>query len=237
MIAIKFPSCPLVSSVVSAQNTQCGSVGNSDQRELNGRTDRRFYLDVDNPATCTGTVTSWRVCYYGPNDLRTGSYWATYAVYRRMGSSGNERYERVSQMFSAVRATSSLLGNDEVDGLVQEDNYVCYDDLINSGDSPVTIQFGDVMGACVFNPSNAPGNNRRQLDIVGQTGGSSLLEMSDDGCTVEAIPSNIPTNQLSNSNNRRLHLFANIGNLMVILLNYSMCKYLLFDVMIMHYAL
>lgn len=212
ILSYRYSCRPVVSSVVSAQNTQCGSIGSSDQRELNGRTDQRFYLDAENPAMCTGTVTSWRVCYYGPDNARPGSYWATYAVYRRMGSGGNERYERVSQMFSAVRATSSLLGNGEVDGLVQEDNYVCYDDLINSGDSPVTIEAGDVMGACVFNPSNAPGNNRRQLDIVGQTGGSSLFEMSDDGCTIEAIPSNIPTNRLSNRNNRRLHLFANIGN-------------------------
>ena len=205
------PSFPVVASVVSAQNTQCGSIGSSDQIELNGRTDRRFYLNANNPATCTGTVTSWRVCFYGPNDLRMGSYWATYAVYRRMGTGGNERYERVSQIFSAVRATSNLLGNGVVDGTLQEDNFACYDDSIDSGDSPVIIQAGDVLGACIFNPDNLPGDNRRQLDIVGETGGSSLLEMNDGGCTAEAIPSNIPTSQLSNRNNRRLHLFANIG--------------------------
>ena len=196
--------------LASAQG-KCGSIGNSDQRELDGRTDRRFYLDINNPATCTGTVTSWRACYYGPDNARDGSYWATYAVYRRVGSGGNERYEQVSQIFTAVRATSNLLGNGVVDGLIQEDNYVCYDDSIDAGDSPVTIQAGDVLGACVFNPDNVDGDNRRQLDIVGETGGSSLLDMSDSGCTTEAIPSNIPMNQLSTRNNRRLHLFANIG--------------------------
>ena len=196
--------------LASAQDT-CGSIGDSDQRELDSRTDRRFYLDINNPATCTGSVTSWRVCYYGPDNARDGSYWATYAVYRRVGSGGNERYEQVSQMFTAVRATNNLLGNGVVDGLVQEDDYVCYNDLIDPGDSPVTIQAGDVLGACVFNPDNIPGDNRRQLDIVGETGGSSLLEMNANGCTTLAIPSNIPTNQLSTRNNRRLHLFASIG--------------------------
>ena len=215
------PSFPAVLvSVVSAQNT-CGSIGSSDKRELNGRTDRRFYLDANNPATCTGTVTNWRVCFYGPDNLRMGSYWATYAVYRRVGSGGNERYQRVSQIFSAVRATSNLLGNGVVDGTLQEDNFACYDDSIDSGDLPVIVQAGDVLGACIFNPDNLPGDNRRQLDIVGETDGSSLLEMNDDECTTEAIPSDIPTSQLSNRNNRRLHLFANIGmtNLMVVLLN------------------
>ena len=128
-----------------------------------------------------------------------------------MGSGGSERYERVSQLFSAVRATSSLIGTGEVDGLIQEDDYVCYDDSIDTGDLPLTVQAGDVLGACVFNPDNVGGDNRRQLDIVGETGGSSLFEMNDDGCTTEALPSNIPSNQLSNRNNRRLHLFANIG--------------------------
>ena len=128
-----------------------------------------------------------------------------------MGSGGNERYEQVSQIFTAVRATSNLLGNGVVDGMIQEDNYVCYDDSIDASDSPVTIRAGDVLGACVFNPDNVDGDNRRQLDIVGETGGSSLLDMSDSGCTTEAIPSNIPMNQLSTCNNRRLHLFANIG--------------------------
>ena len=203
-------SFPIVVSVVSAQDA-CGSIGNTDQIELTGRTDRRFYLDINNPATCTGTVTSWRVCYYGPDDLRTGSYWATYAVYRRMGSEGDERYERVSQIFSAVRATSNLVGNSVVDGLIQEDNYACYDDSVDSGDSPLTIQAGDFLGACVFNPDNVGDDNRRQLNIVGETGGSSLLEMNDNGCTTEAIPSNIPMSQPTNGNNRRLHLFANIG--------------------------
>lgn len=213
-MAINSPPFPVVVSVVSAQDT-CGAIGNSDQRELRGRSDRGFFLDTNNPATCTGTVTSWRVCYYGPNDVRIGSYWATYAVYRRMGSDGNERYERVSQIFSAVRATSNLLGNDVVDGILREEGYACYDDAIeDSGDmTPVTIQAGDLLGACIFNPDNAPGDNRRQLDIVGciETGGSSLLEMSDDECTTKALPSNIPSSQLSNRSNRRLHLFAAIG--------------------------
>ena len=196
--------------LVSSQDT-CGSIGDSDQRELNVHIDRRFYLDINNPATCSGTITSWRVCYYGPNIVRADSYWATYAVYRRMGSGGSERYERVSQLFSAVRATSSLIGTGVVDGLVQEKVYVCYNDSIDAGALPLTVQAGDVLGACVFNPVNVDGDSRRQLDIVGETGGSSLLEMNNDGCTTEAIPSNIPTNQLSNRNNRRLHLFANIG--------------------------
>ena len=194
----------------------CGSIGSSNEDRLSATRNQAFYLNTANPAPCTGNITSWRVCYYGPNqDLDSDdfrSYWATYAVYRKMGSGGDERYERVSQLFSAVRATNNLAQLDItgiVDDVIQQQGFNCYDDSVAS---PLTIQAEDVLGACIFDPTDENFFSRRQLDIVGQVDGEeSLLQMGTGGCSTEALPDSIQANQLSNANSRRLHLYANIG--------------------------
>ena len=202
--------------LVSAQS--CGTIGNDDDSELNDRTEQRFYLDINNPATCNGTITSWTVCYYGPNDAR-GSYWAIYAVYKRTGGSGGEeRYERVSGIFSAVRATEGVITfNREplVDGQIQERGFMCYNNSIDISESPLTVQVGDIIGACVFEPQDGSfGLTRQELNIVGEMRGESLMEVNADnvGCTMETIPPSILHSALQNRNNRRLHIYANIGN-------------------------
>ena len=68
-----------------AQQDTCGPIGNSDVTAATPSRARRFYLNSADPAPCTGNITSWRVCYYGPDDVDDdrGTYWATYAVYIR----------------------------------------------------------------------------------------------------------------------------------------------------------
>ena len=198
----------------------CGPIGNDNsETEITAARDRRFYLNTANPATCNGTVSSWTVCYYGPSSLdSSASYWATYAVYRRNNSDGQERYDQVSRMFSAVRANGIAARiADPEDGDIQEDGFVCYSD--STGGTPVTIQAGDIIGACIFDPDD---NNilssfdRLQLDIVGrQTGtpGESLLQLSESeaSCSRNSIPNSVLGNDLSSRDDRRLHLYANIS--------------------------
>jgi hypothetical protein len=155
------------------------------------------------------------VCYYGPNqdpdDDEFFSYWATYAVYRKMGSGADEHYEQVSQLFSAVMATNNLVRIDNTgitDGVIRQQGFTCYDDSITV---PLIVQAGDVLGACVFNPMNGGFFTRRQLDVVGRVDGESLLRMGSDGCSTTALPTDIKASQLSTVNSRRLHLYANIG--------------------------
>ena len=203
--------------VASAQQESCSPIGNKDETAATPSRDQGFYLNTAYPAPCTGNITSWRVCYYGPNNVaELSSYWATYAVYRRMGSDDDVRYERVSEMFRATRAVSVYVRAPGVDGEIVEDDFICYVDSIDTGNSPPTVQAGDILGACVFDPENIRGLlgvNRLQLDIVGVASGQSLLQMGTTGCTTEAIPLNIPANQLSTQNSRRLHLYADIGKL------------------------
>ena len=202
--------------LTSAQQERCGSIGYNDETAVTPTRDELFYLNTANPAPCTGNITNWRVCYYGPTSLNSaGSYWATYAVYRRMGSGSSVRYERVSEIFRAIRTVPALTGIvDRVDGEVAQGGFNCYDDFIDVGDSPLTIQAGDVLGACVFDPDNIPViATRLQLDVVGEASGESLLRMGTTGCSIDAIPSDISANELSTLNSRRLHIYAIIGKL------------------------
>ena len=142
-----------------------------------------------------------------------------------MGSGRNERYERVSEMFQAVRATTvpssgssftNLVDSAVIDGRMQQEDFMCYSDTVDN--SPLLVQAGDVIGACVFNPEDAGRSfTRSQLDVVGEAEEGSLLQMSirsgENGCTIDKIPSNIRVNDLSQQNNKRLHIHANIiGN-------------------------
>ena len=198
-----------------AQDT-CGPLGNSNaDGQVREVRQQRLYLDVNNPTPCTGNITSWTVCYYGPEDVhRVGSYWATYAIYRRMGSNSEstDRYERVSEMFSAVRTVQQYIGFPVVDGEIEQGGFNCYEDTVDAGNSLLTVQAGDILGACVFDPDRDNGAVQRlPLDVVGEVSGESLLAMNTNGCTRDDLPVNISANDLSSVSSRRLHLHANIG--------------------------
>ena len=204
--------------LASAQQEQCGFIGNSDETAGTASRAQMFYLDTTNPANCTGNITSWRVCYYGPNDINfLGSYWAIYAVYQRMGSGNSVRYVRVSEIFRAIRTVRFFVGDPIVDGRIAE-GFNCYTDSIDRGDSPLTIQTGDILGSCIFNPADQSGVNRLPLNVVGETSDGSLLQMGITGCSMEEIPSNISASQLSPISSRRLHIHAMISKLCFIII-------------------
>jgi hypothetical protein len=185
-------------------------------------TDRMFYLNTANPALCSGNITNWRVCYYGPNRTSNSftfarSYWATYAIYRKVGTGVDERYVRVSEIFKAVRGSTfaRFREGSVLDGPIRS-GFRCYTDSLNTAEASgsVTVQAGDVIGACVFDPTNNRILSRRQLDVVGESrySGSSLLAVpTTDECSMDTLPSNIPSSQLSVINSKRLHIYANMG--------------------------
>ena len=120
-------------------------------------------------------------------------------------------------MFQAVTVTKLLVppnGTETdtvVDGVIQAKSFICYDDFLSTNESWLTVEAGDVVGACIFNPKNGDSFSRRQLDIVGEADGDSLLAVDTDECTTGTLPSVIRTNQLSIENSRRLHLYATVG--------------------------
>ena len=200
------------------QELQYGSIGNNNETAATPSRAQLFYLDTANPANCTGNITSWRVCYYGPDNIESfGSYWATYAVYQRMESGSSVRYVRVSEMFRAIRTIARFTIAAIVDGKITQGGFNCFDDSIDIGNSPFTVESGDILGVCVFDPENGDDRivlvNRLPLDVVGETSGGSLLQMGTAGCSREDIPSDIAATQLSTLSSRRLHIYANIGKL------------------------
>ena len=147
------------------------------------------------------------------------SYWATYAIYRKIGSSvENQRYVRVSAMYRAVRTKNGRIDTDSYgravgDGRVDyDDELSCYTDSLE-GSVTLLVQAGDLVGACVFRPENSNTFDRYQLNVVGESDGSKdyLLEMGVGGCSIDDIPTSIRLNKLSRRNRRRLHIYANIG--------------------------
>ena len=176
-------------------------------------------MNTANPAPCAGNITSWRICYYGPSSVNQNSrvsYTSTYAVYRRMDSGGDVRYQRVGDTFRAIVTTTSLGSDDPsrstIDAIVQQNGFNCFNDT-NSLNLPLSVQAGDFVGACIFDPPGVPFNFfQDQLDFVGRGGEESLLEMSNvDGCSVDSLPSSVQDDDLSTVDNRRLHIYADIG--------------------------
>jgi hypothetical protein len=121
-------------------------------------------------------------------------------------------------MFRAMRTISRFTNDPIVDGEIVQGGFNCYTDSIDVGNSPLTIQAGDILGACVFDPEDDQNRfsgrvtvARLPLDVVGEVNGESLLQMGTAGCSRTNISSDISTSQLSTVNSRRLHIYANIG--------------------------
>ena len=185
---------------VEVRSQQCpGPIGTNNQTAFTVDRTHMFYLNTAAPAPCSGTVTRFRYCYYQPPSNESASYHrATVAVYRKENfENGSFYYARASNMYTIRRSRSRINNNG---------NFDCCNS-INQNIRDFEIEAGDVIGVCIFDPE---GNNRRQLDLVGQTSGSSLMGMSADGCSRTTIPSTISINQLSVISQRILHVYANI---------------------------
>ena len=86
----------------------------------------------------------------------------------------------------------------------------------------MTVEAGDVLGTCIFDPPDPAIGERRELDIVGDVDGESLLEINSQSiCTLDTstlaieIPQSVVKSQLSARSGRRLHLHANIGTIIL----------------------
>ena len=100
----------LLSADLSVSDDLCrgtATIGNNNETKLNRDDKKSFYLDVNHPTRCAGTITRLRVCYYRPPEEKNGihhaggtDYWATYAVYRRVA--GAYYYRRVSESFNNI---------------------------------------------------------------------------------------------------------------------------------------
>lgn len=195
-------------SFTSSSRSNCSSsLGTDNESVFTAVRDHSFYLNTAHPALCSGTVTSWRYCYYSPPVVNESTlsvvYRTSFAVYRRMmdSSSGSHTYERVSGVFSIIVREESHNHNS---------SFEC--DILEL-DTNFTIEAGDIVGACIFDPIDNDNRLRKQLDIIGEASDYSLLHMSDvSECTVglNRLPMTIANGMLTAVDSRVLHLYADI---------------------------
>ena len=145
---------------VSAQPTQCGTVGHNLQSQQNRLTDLRFYLNTQYPAPCSGNVITWEYCYYSPS-TEADEYVASFGIYRFTGSS----YDLVSGMFFIVISV----------GDIGSGAFTC---RTFTPSSVTTIQQGDVVGACVHDV-RAMNDGEAHLNLVGNNATGYSMQFAD----------------------------------------------------------
>ena len=189
----------MVQNHVSAQPTQCGTVGHDLQSSQTRLTDLRFYLNSQNPAPCSGNVTTWRYCYYSP-DVTATEYRAPFGIYRLDGSD----YELVSEMFFITIPDDDIGSN----------SFTC-----RTFTAPVTaIQNGDVVGACVHDVIRGNfGGTRAHLNLAGGNANGYSVQFADTsnsrcnrGVDV-SVPNSVSQDVLLSLSSTVLHLYADIG--------------------------
>ena len=182
----------------------CNGTGGAlgDNRYMQQKSARRrhaFFLNVADPAICSGNINSFKYCYYSPEDSAP-AYLFNFAVYRESGSNSGS-YNNISPVFVVERSSSDVtieLGDGDFET-------ACVDFTVND---PVPVNIGDVLGACIFDPSGST----QQLDIVGNdvTQSSTLLRDENNDCSSGSLsPTVTPPDMIGNM---LLHLYANIGN-------------------------
>ena len=191
--------------VNSQSQSQCPNpMGTNDETQYTDVRDEKFYLNTDRPASCSGTIDRLRYCYYRPteaNFIRGDRYSVTVAVYRRMShNNGSIFYERVSDMLSTITRRRSEIDFDR--------EFECFDQALGSD---FDVEEGDVFGVCIVDSRDEFFYDRRELDVVGEASGYSLMQMNDvSGCDHTMIPSSVLGSQLSIVDSRILHLYATI---------------------------
>ena len=181
-------------------NCQCDStasnniIGTNDELAYTAERDKRFYLNVANPAPCNGRINSWRYCLYNPGNIDNNrEYKTTFAVYREVGTG----YQKVT----SSETTISLRGRE----MNRSQNFNCYDIIVDS----FTVQAGDFVAACIYDPNGGS----TQLDLIGEDVDGSLKWTDwafSRQCRRNSLPSDVSNNQLETKDSRILHLYATI---------------------------
>ena len=214
----------IVAATAAAVILRCTSIilaqdfcGVTDDTRFQVDATEMFYLDIDHPICCSGKITSWRVCYYGPgaND-DSKPYRVKYAVYRPNVTENNDtEYHLVpgSNRSTIICSTSRNCRRRGNNNKFYTRSFYCYKQSLDTHSHVVTEE-GDVVGACVVDPNG----EMKQLNIIGKVNGQppdsvqlrgtkQLLHINlcKEGTN---IPNSITLNQLSVVDSTKLHLGA-----------------------------
>ena len=204
LILHNFSCTVLHVEVNSLCSEQAPIIGTNNETPYTPDRNRRFYLNTAHPAPCSGTIRSWKYCFYNPNNINNDrDYRTTFAVYRAVGTGTGSGYQKVSNV------TILTWHGDQI---IRSPTFNCYN--VNAND--FTIRAGDFVAACVYDPGERRGSIR-QLDVTGRDdAGYSLMRMDDESeCNDNTLPSIVSSSQLSNINNRILHVYATITGIAI----------------------
>ena len=205
----------------------CGHIiGDNDETEDAIKKDR-FYLDKNNPLCCTGNITSWRVCYYGPNNSNNMKlYTVKYAVCRLIDGT-QDYYAQVSNLTFNTTLRGKQSKSQQYAEIIRG-GFNCYNESV---DLPFAVELGDIIGACVVDPTGQ--GMLHQLDVVSDTEDlepgvpqlhiymhrSSPSNQNIDyekACKMNmTLPATIEFNNQFSSVPRRLHLNAKISKIVL----------------------
>ena len=170
-----------------------------DKQQGSPRSVNNFYLNVNSPASCQGNVTGFNYSFYAPltSPSSTDTYVLVFAVYRQTGVLNNmPTFRVVSDSYIATQPRSRFQN-----GRIFFSSYLPLN-------SPLPVEAGDVLGACVNDPRSEA---VYRLDIVGTTSSPTdeLMVTSASECTAQQVILSLMT--LNRQMGVVLHLHANIG--------------------------
>ena len=188
--------------VQDVRGSQCSEpLGNADQTNYTAVDNDIFILDLDHPAQCDGTVENVSYCAYRPSPSSSlfasqfffSLFRAYLAVFRIQE---NDVYARVTEF---ARFSPSQLITTELD------DFWCFE---QSGQTPLTVQTGDVLGVCQVDP----GLFFRRLNVIGTgapSGNSLYVAEADMDCD-RTLSVNIEDGSFQILEGYVMHLHANI---------------------------
>ena len=182
---------------VRVHGQSCGGIGTSSGELVPNRM-QGFYLNIQDPAPCNGTIDEFQYCYYHTEQDGADSYVFAPALFRETSSGV---YRRVTSPYTAERSRDSF----------GSQSFTCVYENIS-----VKVQVGDVIGACIFD-FGRHNTQVDQLDLVGQGNSSEsdrYLMMADVSRCADILLVNnqvVELSSLSRVDFLVLHIFANIG--------------------------
>lgn len=164
-----------------------------------------FYLNLDNPAVCSGTVVAWHFCYYRLIETNV----AAFVVYRQ---SPDGNYQELSESYRVVARQEANKRKKRQTG------FNCEDIPLPLGEQ-FDVQVGDVLGACLLSSSDS--DNPLRIQANSATGRRLFQPNFNTNLCQRSSLTSINQGDLQEVGSAALHLYADIANVICELIMYT----------------
>ena len=162
-----------------------------------------LYLNTERTATCNGTISSLRFCYYGQRDIFQRTYRSLVAIYRQLNET---TYVRTSETISITRKSNPY--QTPLEDAFLPGFFNCDMQELTSG---IEVQAGDIIGVCMYNSRDT--NRIDMITIIPSAGYRMLFERaSTANCDTGALAPVVGGHHLRRDTTARiLHVSAEIS--------------------------